>query len=607
MCGILASVNHPFGNETLNMIAHRGPDDYGIENFDLAGNKIIFGHRRLSIIDLTSAGHQPMISDCGNYSIIFNGEIYNHADLRQKLPSVNFKGHSDTETILYYFIHFGIKSIGNLNGIFAFAFLDKINQKIYLVRDRFGVKPLYYYHFGKSLILSSEIRPIRQLVSTTIDKNSLAELLRLRYNPSPHTLFKDIKKVRPGHYLEYDLQKGTLLENTFISPVIINHQISFRDALQQYEFFFENAIKRQLLADVEIGVLLSGGIDSALVTHYAQKYYGKKIKTFTVGFQEQSEANELIEAQKTAEFIGTDHYEVSISSVQFSTILRKCISIIEEPLGTTSIIPMYFLNELVKKHLKVVLTGQGADEPLGGYPRYQGELWRQHLPAFLFKAMKALSHQITNEKLYRASNSLAEKEVVKRFDKIYALFTTEEINSLIGQSANSSIEKIKYFYELLEGYKQKPVEAMMSLDLRMNLADDLLLYTDKVSMHYSIETRVPLLDNELVTFLESLPYQYRLKIGQGKFIHKKFAEKILPPSIVYRKKKGFSSPTDTWFKSNVGEKFYKMLTEPGSKFAGYFDIRTVDKIFKQHFQHKLNKEKQIFTLISLYYWMEDYL
>ena len=604
MCGIIGSVNIPFNKGILELIRHRGPDGHGLECFENDSYVVQFAQTRLAIQDLSSAGHQPMESICKQYKIVFNGEIYNHLDLRKKLSKKEFNGHSDTETIVNYIAEFGIDSVKDFNGIFSLAILDELNEKFYLVRDRYGVKPLYYFQNKKNFGFSSEIRPLKELNDSSIDVNNLALMLKLRYNPSPSTLYKDFSKLEPGHQLCYDLKTHTIEKKSFIQPISINNNISFKEALVRYEQLFEQAIKRQLLSDVKVGVLLSGGIDSALVAHYAQKYSDKPVKTFTIGFIDSDDSDETTDARETAKILGTEHHEVKISDNEFENIFSDCIEILEEPLGTTSIIPMYYLSKLAARHVKVVLTGQGADEPLGGYQRYQGEILANKFPAYLFKMLKPLSKLIKNEQVCRALNSLGEKDIIKRFGLIYALFSNKEIESLIGRSTHEDEDRIRYFFDLLGGGDKEGVEAMMSNDIRMNLPDDLLLYTDKISMNFSLEARVPLLDNELVDFVESLPYSYRIHGRHGKYIHKKFAEKILPKEIVYRKKKGFQSPTRKWFKGNKGEMYKSMLLNNRSQFAKNFNLDVVSKYFDNHADGSRNYEKQLFALISIYYWME---
>jgi asparagine synthase (glutamine-hydrolysing) len=267
---------------------------------------------------------------------------------------------------------------------------------------------------------------------------------------------------------------------------------------------------------------------------------------------------------------------------------------------------MYFLNELVASHgMKVVLTGQGADEPLGGYTRYRGEMMYGKIPNFLFTLAKPLSGVIKNESIYRAVNSLGEKDTAKRWALIYSLFSNDEIKKLIKVDESKSDVLINYFYDLLKVSNKNSTNAMMSNDMRMNLCDDLLLYTDKISMNFSIEARVPMLDNDLIDFIESLPLEHKINGKDGKYIHKKFAESILPREIIYRKKKGFKSPTEKWFKGEKGLLYKNTLVSNKSQFGKFFDLKEVGKIFDTHMQGKRNMEKQLFTLISIYYWMEN--
>lgn len=604
MCGILGSINLEIDQVSLDTIFHRGPDSGAIEEFNIQGNKVYFGHRRLAIVDLTETGHQPMFTSDLKFAIIFNGEIYNHLELREKLPCIDFRGTSDTETILYYLATFGIEAVSDFNGVFSIGLLDTEKAKLYLIRDPFGVKPLYYSIDHNTLVFSSEIRPIQHLYGDlSLDKGNIAELLKLRYNPAPDTIYKEIKKLKPGHILECDIASSTIkIEiSSYIKRVNISRDYSFNKAVTKYGELFESAVKRQLMSDVEIGSLLSGGIDSALVTYFAQKHLNTKIKTYTIGFKESGFANELAEAQITADFLKTDHRSISITSQNFRSVFEETCKIVEEPLGTTSILPMYYLNEAVSKELKVVLTGQGADEPLGGYTRYQGEMMANKYPAILFDLMKPIAKLSKKERWIRASQSLSIANPVSRWENIFALFTDREIMSLMNIKDMQSKERIQYFYDLLDCKNKRGVEGMMSVDMRMNLADDLLMYTDKVSMNFTIETRVPMLDIELIRFLESLPVDYKILNGQTKRIHKAFAEEILPKEIINRPKKGFLSPTEKWFREDLGDYYVDLLNN--SNKSGYFDVfnkKAVLGIFKEH-KAGYNREKQIFTLLSLYY------
>jgi asparagine synthase (glutamine-hydrolysing) len=614
MCGILGSINLPLDQSILDLIRHRGPDDSGLEKFSFDKHEVSLGQRRLSILDLSPAGHQPMISNCKQYAIIFNGEIYNHEDLKKKLPiQIEFKGHSDTETILYFLKEFGIGAINELNGIFSIAFLDLKEKKIYLARDPFGVKPLYFHHdnIANQLIFSSEIRPIKHgLKYKTMNKKALASLLRIRYNASPTTLYNEIHKVRPGHYLEIDLKQINLsISNIpFFKPLpktVISY--SKLGIVEKYGRFFEEAINRQLLSDVPVGILLSGGVDSAMVAAIAQKHSNVPLKAFTIGFDGDHYEDEILDAAKTAEFLGLDHYVKRINFDDFLSRFKECAQIVEEPLATTSIIPMYYLAELASKYVKVVLTGQGADEPLGGYPKYKSELLLNNVPDSIQKLTKSLlsNFHFKNEKLERGMAALGISDELQRFLTTYEVFSNSEIKELILQQDTTSIERIRYFYELL-GCKDKKhsVERMMALDTRMNLADDLLNYTDKITMNFALECRVPILDLDLIKFIETLPYQSKLSLTKGKIIHKEYAKKILPDEIINRKKKGFASPTSHWFKSESAS-IKKILMNKNTPFAEVFNQKKVAEIILQH-EKGYPKEKQIFLLLGVYYFLENF-
>ena len=609
MCGILGSINLKITESDLSLIDHRGPDDFGINSFIINDHTIYFGQRRLSIIDLSPAGHQPMISDCGNYAIIFNGEIYNHLDLRDKLPEdIVYRGHSDTETILYFLIHFGIERISDFNGIFALSFLDKKNEILHICRDPFGVKPLYYFLDEKQLVFSSEIRPIKELTtSKSFNKPALASLLRLRYNPSPDTLFSEIFKLKPGHSISFDLKNNNLtpIERYFAGQISDKIIDSDDNLINRYGIELENAICRQLISDVEVGILLSGGIDSALVAALAKRHYHGNLKAFTIGFEGEYNEDEIKDAAHTAQVLGLEHYVRKITFTDFLELIKECSRIVEEPLATTSMIPMYYLAKLASENVKVVLTGQGADEPLGGYTRYRSEIFREKIPAILRKMIKPTVNllKLKNERILRGANAISINDEIERFLSVYEIFSESEIEELISSKDTLSKERITKFYKALSCEKiVHPVEKMMAIDTRMNLSDDLLNYTDKITMNFSIECRVPMLDIKLVNFIESLPVHIKLNNKGGKIIHKEFAKSILPDEIINRPKKGFQSPTRKWFKDEM-DTLKDILLVEGSIFSSIFNIKAVEKILKQHI-NGFNKEKQIFLLLSIYYWMK---
>ena len=608
MCGILGSVNMSFSNEDLQSLAHRGPDDTGMHAVEVASAEVQLGQTRLAILDLSDAGHQPMCSSCGQYAIIFNGEIYNHLDLRKKLPNINYRGHSDTETLLHYLQHHGIKGVADLNGIFSLAFLDHNSDRLHLVRDPFGVKPLYYSLVDShGLVFSSELKAMRAVLGdTSMNKDALATLLQLRYNPAPDTLFEGLQKVRPGHIVTIDLSKpGQISQSIFYGKKIRKKESLASDVVQTYGDHVQRAVQRQLLSDVEIGVFLSGGIDSAMVAKLAQAQNSSPLKAFTVGFSGVHAEDETEAAQYTASLLGLEHHIIKIDFEDFLTQLEECCKIVEEPLATTSIIPMYNLSKLASQHVKVVLTGQGADEPLGGYPKYRGELLQQYLPGVVRKLLPPILKWIgvKDDAMERAGKALSIQDELLRYLTVSEVFTPHEIWDLIGIDNLKVRANIEYMHQQIQAHGQTTVERMMALDARLNLADDLLNYTDKITMHFSMECRVPFLDLEFIQFVESLPRSLKLNLKTGKIVHKKYAQRILPHEIINRKKQDFKSPTQLWFRRESNT-LREILLEGGTNFSQVFNPDAVSSIIDQHYSG-FNRERHLFLLLSIYYWMKS--
>ncbi len=604
MCGILGSINNPITPMLLNLIKHRGPDRQDIYKGNIGAQEIHLAHTRLSIVDLSDAGNQPMVSDCGNFILIFNGEIYNHLQLRQSLRFKDFRGHSDTETLLHLLMEQGTDCIQQLNGIFGFAFFDKYKRQLILARDPYGVKPIYYSASKNSLIFSSEIRPIKAITNTSIDIKALSTLLNLRYLPSPYTLYSNISKLRPGHYCLFNIEEDSISYKiiSYITPPLPKINISFNDAIKEYGEKLRSAVERQLMGDVEMGILLSGGIDSALVSSLAVHKLGKRIKAFTVGFDTDHRTNELKLAQESARIIGMEYHPIKITSNDFFDSFSECSRIVEEPLATLSLIPMYYLSKIASNHVKVVLTGQGADEPLGGYNRYQGELLYEKYPIWMFKLLNQLI-KITHckkESLIRGARSLIYKNDIYRFLNEYSLSPQKQVSEMTS-SENYSRELIEYFYNKATSSDQSAVEKMMSIDMHMNLADDLLLYTDKITMNFSLECRVPMLDLELIKFIQSLPTKYKLQRGKTKIIHSAFARQFLPAEIINRPKLGFQTPAEIWFKENLAQIESSIIN---GKLKDIIPTEDLHKVISQH-KKGYSREKEIFLLLSINEWLNS--
>ena len=617
MCGILGSVNFDNTSDHLNLIQHRGPDASGMESFEIGEHKVCLLHRRLSIVDLTEAGSQPMPSSDGIGYIIFNGEIYNHEELKEEIAEASFRGHSDTETIVNYFREKSIeKELFNLNGIFAFAYLDVKKKQLYLARDRFGVKPLYYYFDGSQIIFSSEIRPLEACLNPNLDKAMLLNSLKMRYTPSPYSPYEVIKKVEPGQLIVFDLgQNKITLTKKYYAPIVSpgGRKGEKNKLVQVYGDLFEKAVKRQLMADVDIGILLSGGIDSALVAAIASENLKIKPKAFTIGFHGEHESDEIAYARETADILGLEHFERNIGYPDFIDTIEKIIKIVEEPIGTTSIIPMYFLSKLAASQVKVVLSGQGADEPLGGYYKYKALPFLEKARPFseaaqVFKNFSNIYNK--NENARRVLNAMQERDIINAWMEFNAISTLGEITQILNPIVRENIlELYKKKEQLLHDIWEKRMpdqynlkDLFLSLDSRTSLSDDLLMYTDKITMHHSLECRVPILDNDLMEFIESLDSRYKFNAKRGKIIHKEFAKKYLPSSIIERKKVDFKSPTEKWFRDNMNEIENILL---GNKcFNEFFNEKSVKHLLNDHRNGK-NLEKQIFLLLSLSYLLEN--
>ena len=614
MCGILGSINIEKTHDYLKEISHRGPDAHGDAIFTLDQHEVHLLHHRLSIVDLSEAGKQPMAAFDQKAHIVFNGEIYNHLKIKESLSKISFNGHSDTETILNYFRVNGIREgIAQLNGIFGLAYLDLEKQLLFLARDRFGVKPLYYYFDDDQLLFASEIRPLKAHLQPAIDKGVVLTGQKMRYTPSPFTLYKGISKVAPGQLLTFDLKhKKIRVEKEYYMPYprLETRKDTEQQLVQEYGDLFEKAVERQLMADVDIGILLSGGVDSALVATIAKQKSSSPVKAFTIGFEgDHSDLDETAYAQETAEVIGLQHYTKKIGFSDFLSTIEKAVKIVEEPIGTTSIIPMYFLASLASSHVKVVLSGQGADEPLGGYSKYRAlhKLEMARNLRTLGPLIKNLDFAYKNkEYVRRFVDAVLPRNKVASWLAFNSVSSNQELTNLLVPSlANVGVEELKAIQQKVLGDWGPRVPANESLqnlfpylDMHTSLSDDLLMYTDKLTMNFGLECRVPILDNDLITFIQSLKNSLKFNSKEGKLIHKAFAREYLPSKIINRRKLDFKSPTETWFREKTGE--LEDVFSKANEFKKLFNIEKVKLLLRNHKEGK-NMEKQIFLLLSLNY------
>lgn len=615
MCGLLGMIANdpaPLEPEELRAVmGHRGPDGVGVRTVSMAGKTAVLGHVRLSILDVSEAGAQPMASQNGRWLVSYNGEIYNHADLRRELPGP-FRSSCDTETLIEALSQWGIdETVARLNGIFAFLALDLVTGKVYLARDRFGVKPLYFQATPDGIAFASEIRGLELLTGKPydVDRAGLGAFLTYRYTPSPGTLWAGVSRVKPGHVVSYDVPTGEWGACCYVKARKARFSGSEAEAVKCYSELLAGAVRRQLVSDVPVGVLLSGGIDSSMVAALAVKA-GARPTAFTVGFGASHPECEIEYARQTADILGLRHRIVHIDADMAWDAIVPALSHAEEPLGTTSILPMWYLSALAREEVSVVLTGQGTDELFGGYRRYQGELLASFLPrGAIWRPLASLASSFGphGDVLARAFRGLSARDEALHMTAVHAMFTDRECRAL-GMEPDNAI-RLAPLQDWLDWMGEgicDPAERMMTADLRMNLADDLLLYGDRISMAHSIEARVPMLDNEVVAFVESLPRHMRLRWRHAKYLHRLVARDLLPSSIIKRRKLGFEMPFGTWVRGEWRDRIEAQLFN-GKGLERLLDMRGVREIWDQHQNRSRDRTRQLFALLALSLWAETWL
>ncbi len=622
MCGICGQYNYSKKNPVIkkniqrmaDQIIHRGPDDEGI----YLNGEIGLGFRRLSIIDI-EGGHQPMSDFERNIWIVFNGEIYNYRVLRKQLQSLGhkFKTRSDTEVIIYGYKEWGIDVLNHLNGMFAIALWDNLNKKFYLVRDKFGIKIVYYSIDNQKIIFASELKSILEISrNNSIRPNYISLFLQYRFIPSPYTIYEDIKKLGPGEFLLIENGKYKIERWRKSKHSVKNSVPDVNTAIQNLRSIYESAVERHMISDVPLGLLLSGGVDSALLLAIMSSRK-RNLPTFTVGFGGMYEIDELSLAKRSAEYFNSKNFGLTITKDQFERSIAKVIKTLEEPVAASSIIPMYFLCELARREVKVALVGQGPDELFAGYKRHLGARYHNYLkyfPTELVKTIKLIPRIQRNESIRRGLNYIEENKkatgILEKYLKLLSLVSDgfiqnifldnliDENRDLLMKNAwdffNSNISEFEY------------LNGLQYIEIRSTLPDELLMYTDKLSMAHSLEVRVPYLDSEIVEYAETLPSNYKIKFGIQKWIHKKVSESYLPKEIINRKKLGFQTPIDLWFKNslfnNINDHFY----DPQSFIFSYLDQKKIIEILEMHNNNYHDFSKLLFNLILLEEWFRQF-
>ncbi|HKI25079.1 MAG TPA: asparagine synthase (glutamine-hydrolyzing) [Candidatus Sulfotelmatobacter sp.] len=597
-------------------LVHRGPDDEGFfveENVGLA-------MRRLSIIDVAT-GHQPLANENHDVWIVYNGEIYNHAELRVGLEA---KGHryrtrSDTETIVHLYEEYGRECVKHLRGMFAFAIWDRRKRVLFAARDRLGIKPFYYRWDGKAFLFGSEIKAILAYpgVAAEFDRGKLAEYLAFGYITGPETMFAGIRKLMPGHTLELAERGEPQIARYWDLTAEVDREPQPREYyVKTYRELLEAAVGSHLMSDVPLGMFLSGGLDSSAVAALATEIRGSQIQTFAVGYDEEA-FSELRYAREVAEHIRSDHHEIRISRDQFFECLPRLIWHEDEPLVWPSSVALYFVARLARERVKVVLTGEGSDETLAGYTRHAwtvlnsrmdhvyGAITTAGLRGMVRKAIQAsplsasLHRKLGHTFLVRDGNSWPSFY----YDNFFSAFAAAEQAELLTPAAVADAGDA--YAGSMEAWNRSQGDLLHRLlyaDINSYLIE-LLMKQDQMSMAASVESRVPFLDHVLVEFTARIPAQYSIAGMAGKFVLKQAVEDLLPKSIVYRKKMGFPTPWDSWLAGPKVDDLERMLVEPRSVERGLLRTEAVKKIFAEHRAKARDHGNRIWRLLNLELWL----
>ena len=596
MCGIVGFVGKGDRNTLQAMtstLSHRGPDDEGL----FIEPPVYFGHRRLSIIDLSS-GHQPMQSIDGSLTIVFNGEIYNFKELRNELASAyKFQTKSDTEVILAGYQKWGIEVLKKLEGMFAFALWDNQKKQLLLARDRFGEKPLYYTEQKDIFAFTSELKALEKYsgIQRNIDQSSLVQYLQYGQVPSPNTIFQGIKKLEPAEYLIY--KNGIIEQKKYFELVFRpEEKISFVEAKNRIEELGKSAVQKMLVADVPVGVCLSGGIDSSLVAYWA-KQSQPDLHTFSIGFSEKS-FDESSYARMVAKIIGSQHHEKIVSAKAVLEIVPKIGEITDEPFSDASILPTYLLTKFAREHVKVVLGGDGGDEVFGGYPTMLVEKYWGLIKPSLSIASPFI--KIFQKLLPASGGYLSLDFKLKKLMLGRGLSPIERHQAWLGSQSDSNLKKMTGYQSLVSGQSGDSWEQLFKYYFKSYLADQVLTKVDRVSMANSLEMRAPFLDRELVEYVANLPLNYKLRGWTTKYILRSIAQKYFPSRITKRPKQGFAVPLGQWFRKELKDFAGNALTD--LKQTGWFNSAAIDQIWNDHQKGKVDNRMEIWNLVALELW-----
>ena len=600
MCSILGYYNSRLSFkecEDINLsLSHRGPDNSSLKEYRFKQTNLYFGHNRLAIQDLDQKANQPM--EIERYVMVFNGEIYNHMEIREKLSYKEFKTHSDTETILIAFNEFGIeKALSMFIGMFAISLFDKEEDKLYLIRDRVGIKPVYWTFQNNEFVFASELKGFAEHLKDKKNDKALVQFMSFGYIPNDNSYYENVYKLKAGHYLIFDGEN--IYINKYWELPTKKNEINYSEALEETEKLIRSSIKYRLLSDVEVGSFLSGGVDSSLVSAIMQQESDTNIKTFSIGFEDKK-YDESIYAKEVAKHLKSEHHEYHFKQQDVLKLIDKLDTHFDEPFGDASSLPMMILSEMTKEHVTVALSGDGGDELFTGYDRYFltenyynkfskiPKLGRNIL-SFIFKystidKLEKISYPLRNlnqENLYSVLNTS-----VKPWE-LDSLFDKEFLYSIYSKEAS--------FLELQEIDMQfKNINDFSRFDFYRYLSDDILTKVDRATMAYSLEARVPLLDHRIVEFAYSLPVELKLRNGK-KSILKDILYKYVPKELIDRPKKGFSVPLQHWFRDELKDVLYDKIESLDERFNKQY----IRKLANLHVYKNRNYEYILWNILRL--------
>ncbi|MFO7889326.1 MAG: asparagine synthase (glutamine-hydrolyzing) [bacterium] len=598
-----------------NTIIHRGPDDSGVQIFSSVG----LAMRRLSIIDLTT-GHQPLSNEDKTITIVFNGEVYNFPVLKKQLQNLGhrFKTSTDTEVIVHGYEEWGEDVCKKINGMFAFALWDGKKKKLMLARDRIGIKPLYYYQDGEKLVFGSEIKTILQCdnLDKSIDLVALNNFLTFEYIPSPRSIFKNIHKLEPGHWLTWS--HGQLNDSSYWDFVPRKKFWKASEAQQRMQEIMQDSVRLRLISDVPLGAFLSGGIDSSITVASMARLMEKPVKTFSIGFKESS-YNELDYARAVSEMYNTEHHEFTLKANALE-LTEKLVKQFDEPFGDFSIFPTYLVSKMARDFVTVALSGDGGDELFAGYDTYRAHMFAQRI--YKWMPGKSMFNYLA-DKIPPTEQKKGFINSYKRFvqgtwlpESLYharwmIFLQQQERARLLSDDVLNEISDYKH-YDFIQRHAEKldentdDITRMGYIDLKTYLVDNILVKVDRMSMANSLETRVPFLDHRLVEFAFSLPPHLKMKLLKTKYILNKTFWNYLPREVQNRDKQGFSIPIKNWIKEELKPMMTDLLNESRIRQQGFFKPEYVAELMNTHIKGKENHSHKLWALMFFQQWYDFY-